>query len=220
MSRGRLVVIEGIDRCGKTSQATRLVESLRSEGREVDLFVTPDRDLCAGRAAANLLTGEWSVGKRLLRERGCVEWLPKAEDVVLEAALLACRYQVASWVEAARSRGIDAVCVRWRASGILYARRFASSEVATLAEQASEFLPDPDVSVLIRPDVDEVVNRLDGGERFERDAVKQTCLDLDYQEYWNDRPLGDPGRWVVVDGTGSPEVVAARLREAVRSVWP
>ena len=41
MKRGASIVLEGVDRSGKTTQAKRLVESLNNEGKKAKLYNFP-----------------------------------------------------------------------------------------------------------------------------------------------------------------------------------
>lgn len=41
MSRGALILIEGLDRAGKTTQTGKLVDKLKSNGRDVELIKFP-----------------------------------------------------------------------------------------------------------------------------------------------------------------------------------
>ena len=41
LKRGALIVFEGCDRCGKTTQCTKLIERLLAEGKKVELLKFP-----------------------------------------------------------------------------------------------------------------------------------------------------------------------------------
>ena len=41
VGRGAMVVFEGCDRCGKTTQCLKLLEYLRSNGKRVEMFRFP-----------------------------------------------------------------------------------------------------------------------------------------------------------------------------------
>lgn len=43
--RGKLVVFEGLDRAGKSTQCAKLVENLRAQGRNVKALRFPGRSL-------------------------------------------------------------------------------------------------------------------------------------------------------------------------------
>ena len=42
-ARGAFILFEGVDRCGKTTQSTKLVESLKAAGVNAELWRYPDR---------------------------------------------------------------------------------------------------------------------------------------------------------------------------------
>lgn len=47
-ARGAFILFEGVDRCGKTTQSTRLVEALKAAGVEAELWRYPDRTTAMG----------------------------------------------------------------------------------------------------------------------------------------------------------------------------
>lgn len=57
-SRGALVVLEGLDRCGKTSQSTRLVKNLDELGYPAELFRFPDRNTVIGQMISSYLNSD------------------------------------------------------------------------------------------------------------------------------------------------------------------
>ncbi len=58
MRKGKLVVLEGADACGKGTQAKLLLENLRSEGYNVALFSFPHYETATGQKVAAYLRGE------------------------------------------------------------------------------------------------------------------------------------------------------------------
>lgn len=54
--RGALIVLEGVDRSGKTTQSTALLEFLRSSGREVSFLRYPDRSTATGKVIDEYLS--------------------------------------------------------------------------------------------------------------------------------------------------------------------
>lgn len=40
-SRGAMIVVEGGDKCGKTTHCTKLVEALKQEGKKVEIVKFP-----------------------------------------------------------------------------------------------------------------------------------------------------------------------------------
>ena len=56
MSRGAFILFEGVDRCGKTTQARRLVERLNASGRAAVFMNFPDRTTAVGKQLNAYLT--------------------------------------------------------------------------------------------------------------------------------------------------------------------
>jgi dTMP kinase len=48
MKRGAFILFEGVDRCGKTTQARRLVDSLTARGQSTEFMRFPDRETAIG----------------------------------------------------------------------------------------------------------------------------------------------------------------------------
>ena len=57
-SRGALVVLEGLDRCGKTTQSARLVTNLERLGYSAELWRFPDRTTSVGKMISSYLSNE------------------------------------------------------------------------------------------------------------------------------------------------------------------
>lgn len=57
-SRGALIVLEGLDRSGKTSQSSRLVSNLESQGFPAELWRFPDRKTCVGEMISSYLSNK------------------------------------------------------------------------------------------------------------------------------------------------------------------
>lgn len=63
-SRGALIVLEGLDRCVKTSQSSRLVSSLDGRGYSVELWRFPDRNTGVGKMICSYLSKETQLDDR------------------------------------------------------------------------------------------------------------------------------------------------------------
>lgn len=57
-SRGALIVLEGLDRSGKTSQSTRLLKYLDGLGYPAESFRFPDRNTGVGQMISSYLTNK------------------------------------------------------------------------------------------------------------------------------------------------------------------
>lgn len=65
-SRGALIVLEGLDRCGKTSQSARLVSYLNELGHSVESWRFPDRNTGVGKMISSYLTNESQLDDRAI----------------------------------------------------------------------------------------------------------------------------------------------------------
>lgn len=59
MTRGKLIVFEGLDRAGKTTQCQMLVDALRGEGQDVLFMRFPGTQMLA---RGVVFPGEWMDG--------------------------------------------------------------------------------------------------------------------------------------------------------------
>lgn len=57
-ARGALIVLEGLDRCGKTSQCSKLLSFLEESGHAVESWRFPDRNTGVGQMISSYLTNE------------------------------------------------------------------------------------------------------------------------------------------------------------------
>ena len=165
----------------------------------------------------------------LTREPGGTEWGRRIRSIVLDAdvatpldaraeALLmaADRAQhVAEVIRPALERGVDVVSDRFTGSTLAYqgfARGLAVPELARLSTWATGGL-EPDVVILL--DVPEAV----AATRMKPEADRMEAAGPDFHrrvaEGYLALAAGDPGRWRVVDGSGSVHEVEALVTAAL-----
>jgi dTMP kinase len=194
--KGRLIVFEGGEGSGKSTQAAVLAERLRAVhtrepgGTEIGLRL---RDVVLGDAAS----------------------LSDRAEALLMAADRA--QHVAEVIRPALERGHDIVCDRFSGSTLAYqgyGRGLDVGELAWLSSWASEGL-EPDLVLLL--DVDQEV------------AAARRCRPRDRMEAAGDSfhqrvvagylalAAVEPHRWVVVDGSGTVDEVAARVWSAYQA---
>lgn len=65
-SRGALIVLEGLDRSGKTSQSTRLLSYLEGLGHSAELWRFPDRTTSVGQMISSYLSNESQLDDRTI----------------------------------------------------------------------------------------------------------------------------------------------------------
>jgi dTMP kinase len=199
--RGRLVALEGIDGCGKSTQARALAEALGAR-----LTFEP---------------GATPVGARL--RRLLLEPDAPAPSVRTEALLMAAdrAEHVALVLEPALAAGEWVVSDRYAASTIAYqgyGRGLDPAALGDLVRWATQGLA-ADLSILIDVDVDVAAARLAAGGRGGSDRLERLGPDFArrVRRGFLDQAAADPARWVVVDGTAEVAALAAHIVTSVRA---
>ncbi len=191
------VSLEGIDGSGKSTQARLLAEAL---GAETLLIREPGGTIAAEKIRA------------LLAEPG-LALDPYAELLLFLAARADLTAQV---IRPALEGGRDVVSDRFADSTVAYqgaARGLGVGEAISLSDAATDGLW-PDLTVLIRVDPDLALGRCEGRDRFESAGLEfQRAVAAAYEEIA--KVASD--RVVVIDGSGTIEVVHRGVMEAVRA---
>ncbi|KAI9208263.1 deoxythymidylate kinase [Polychytrium aggregatum] len=187
--RGALIVIEGTDRSGKSTQCSHLVELLESRGLAVELIKFPDRTTPIGQSIDRYLKG-----------------MQEIDDRVVHLMFSANRWECMSSMRRKLQQGITLIVDRYAFSGVAY----SSAKGLDL-----QWCKNPDVG-LLRPDqiifLDippaEAAQRSDyGAERYEK-------LEFQNKVYQAFGRLRDPS-WKVVDARQPLEAIKSQVGEIV-----
>jgi dTMP kinase len=198
--RGRFVVLEGNDGCGKSTQAGRLVQRLEAAGIDVVATFEPGATEL-GRALREVLLG------------GDLAVAPRTEALLMAADRA---QHVSTVIEPALARGAWVVSDRFVGSSLAYqggARGLGVDAVAALNRFATGDL-DPDVVVYLTAPLDVLRAR----QKAHRDRIESEgdgfleTVSAAYDELA--RTLG----WHVIDATPEPDVVEERVWGAVASL--
>ncbi|MEZ5100758.1 MAG: dTMP kinase [Thermoleophilia bacterium] len=193
------VSFEGIDGCGKSTQAALLAARLRAAGHEV----------VATREPGGTPLGE---GVRGLLLDG-VAMTPWAEAALFAAARAQLVEEV---VLPARARGAWVVCDRFLDSSLAYqggARGLGIDRVLELNRLAiGDVAPDRTILVSVPPE-DALARR--AGERADRIEREGIAFAARVADAYAELGRRFPERIRVVDGLGTPDEVAARVEEAL-----
>ena len=200
MSRGYFVVFEGIDACGKSTQARRVAQNRGA------LFTFEP--------------GDTPLGVDLRR------WLLDASapmsPVTESLLMLADRsHHAATVIEPALVAGRSVVSDRYWASSIAY-QGYGGGVDLTLLRAATELAIgdcQPDVTVLLDLPVEIADERRlrDHRDRFESaDVAFHERVRTGYLEL----AAADPAHWRVVDGTGDFATVSSVVDAVLAEVWP
>lgn len=193
--RGRLIALEGIDGCGKSTQARILAERLRAELTYEPGATALGRDLRA-----------------LLLDPSHPAPSPRTEALLMAADRA---QHVEEVVRPALAEGRWVVTDRYSGSTLAYqgwGRGLEAGPLRSLVAWASGGL-EADLSILVDVETDTARHRLEGTpDRLEgldggfHERVREGYLAL---------ALADSGHWAVVDGSRTVEEVAALVAQVV-----
>ncbi|HEY7025014.1 MAG TPA: dTMP kinase [Candidatus Limnocylindrales bacterium] len=209
---GIFITLEGPDGAGKSTQARLLAERIRATGREVVETREP---------------GGTALGERL---RDVLMHAPDGSHDALSDALLfnaARARQVSEVIRPALDRGAVVVCDRFSDSTLAYqgyGGGVPQQQLRTLKLIAIGDI-DPDRTVLVDLPISSGLERRQAGStsdltRFETDAQEhgETFHERVRSGYLS-LAAAEPTRWRVVDGSTSPQKVAAAVWSAVADLF-
>ena len=195
--RGSLIVFEGLDRSGKTTQCEKLVENLQSHGKHVEHMRFPNRTTPIGQMINNYLSGQ-----------------SQQEDHVIHLLFSANRWESSQNIEDLISAGTTVVIDRYYYSGCVYsAAKQNPSLDLKWCRQPEVGLPRPDLCLFLDLDADEAAKRGGfGEERYEKAEMQARVRQLfaELRTYADERE-----DMVVVDASGSVAEVEEKIRKAV-----
>lgn len=196
------ISFEGIDGSGKSTQARLLADHLRGAGQTVTLTREP-----GGSPGAEEI-------RRLLVEGGRERWSPETEILLFTAAR---RDHLERQIRPALSRGETVITDRFADSTRVY-QGAARGELGDLVEELHQLMigTDPDLTFVIDIDPEASLARglARGGaeDRFESMGLEfQRRLRAGYAALAQKAPA----RVRLIDGSGSVDTVAARIRAAL-----
>jgi len=188
--RGALIVFEGCDRSGKTTQVKRLVETLNKRGCSTEMMRFPDRTTGIGSVINSYLT--------------CSEEL---DDRAIHLLFSANRWEKEKQIQRRLAEGTNIIIDRYAFSGVAFSAAKPGLSLSW-CKQPDVGLPRPDLVVFM--DVTEEVAKQRGGfgeERYEV-AEFQRRVRQNYKELTDET-------WVEICADGSLEEVEGKLLDIV-----
>lgn len=196
--RGTLIVFEGLDRSGKSTQCLRLVENLRKEGEKVEHMRFPNRTTPIGQMINSYLSGQ-----------------TQQEDHVIHLLFSANRWESAQQIQDHINSGTTVVIDRYSYSGCVYsAAKENKSMNLAWCRQPEVGLPRPDLCLFLDISAENAAKRGGfGTERYEKqdlqDRVRQLYAEM--REHEDERE-----DIVVVDAGKSVEEVESQILNIVK----
>nr|VWO96223.1 Peptidyl-prolyl isomerase CWC27 [Ganoderma boninense] len=197
-TRGAFIVVEGLDRSGKSTQVTLLEERLKKEGVAVTLVKFPDRTTPIGKLIDSYLRSESEM-----------------DDRSIHLLFSANRWELAKSIQDSLESGTSVVCDRYAFSGIAFsAAKNASGMSYEWCRGPDIALPAPDVTLFLAVSPEQ--QRARGGfgeERYEKSDFQERV------EHVFERigvEMGDGSRWFAVDADQGKEEVAQELWRLVQ----
>ncbi|XP_021900716.1 thymidylate kinase isoform X2 [Carica papaya] len=188
-SRGALIVLEGLDRSGKSSQCSRLLSFLERLGYPADLWRFPDRNTSVGQMISTYLSNKSQL-----------------DDHTIHLLFSANRWEKRSLMEAKLKAGITLIVDRYSYSGVAFSSAKGLDVDWCKAPEIGLLAPDLVVYLDISPE--KAAQRGGyGGERYEQlDFQKKVaqCYEV----------LSDSS-WKIIDACQPIEDVEKELQEIV-----
>ena len=186
-----LIAFEGLDQSGKATQAERLRDWLKHEGRKVRMTSFPDYGTAIGEEIARALQGEREYGPD-----------------VMQLLYVANRYERKPDVERWLASGAAVICDRYAASSVAYGE--AQGLDAVWLQQMQRFLPVADLTIMLDIAPETAARRKSTDrDRYERDLALLGRVRDTY------RKLGAQQGWLMLDGERSPDLIAQDVASAV-----
>jgi len=190
VKRGALIVFEGCDRSGKTTQVKRLVETLNKTGCTTEMMRFPDRSTGIGSVINSYLT--------------CSEEL---DDRAIHLLFSANRWETEKQIQRSLAAGTNIIIDRYAYSGVAFSAAKPGLSL-NWCKQPDVGLPRPDLVVFM--DVTEEVAKQRGGFGEERYEVAE----FQRRVRQNYKQLKDE-IWVEVCADGSLEEVESKLLDII-----
>ena len=215
-----LIVLEGLDACGKNTQSKRLVERLTHTGHEAVLYSFHRYDTELGTAIKRHLLNETMMAQV---DMGHTQHTRAPEDaMVFQAMATIDKYDAAAEIEDHIHAGRFVVCDRWTQSALAFG--WADGLSVEWLHRIQARLPKADLNILLEIAPEEAQRRRPVlRDRYEKDRTKQALVATNYEALWRDS-VGRAAwsRWVKVDGNGTIDVVGDRIWAQVvdRAGWP
>ncbi|KAF9737058.1 hypothetical protein PMIN06_011895 [Paraphaeosphaeria minitans] len=163
MARGKIIVFEGLDRAGKSTQCQMLVEALQKDGVKVKHMRFPDRTTPTGQMINAYLSGQ-----------------SEQEDHAIHLLFSANRWEAAPSIEADVAAGTTVIIDRYYYSGCVYSAAKQNPTLSLAWSRHPEVgLPRPDLVLFLDISADDAAKRGGyGTEKYEKKEMQDRVREL------------------------------------------
>ncbi|KAG9341565.1 hypothetical protein JZ751_019078 [Albula glossodonta] len=188
--RGALIVLEGVDKAGKTTQCKKLVQALKESGRQAEMMRFPDRTTKIGQLISAYLEKKSNL-----------------EDHTVHLLFSANRWELVPLMKQKLEQGISLVVDRYAFSGVA----FTSAKPGFSLDWCMNpdvGLPKPDLVLFLQLHPTEAAQRGEfGTERYEVGDFQKIVM----QKF--ELLMKDPSlNWQVIDAAKSIEDLHAEIK--------
>ncbi|EPY50099.1 thymidylate kinase Tmp1 [Schizosaccharomyces cryophilus OY26] len=197
-NRGSLIVIEGLDRSGKSTQCQLLLEDLQAKGKRVQLYKFPDRTT--------------AIGKKIdsyLKETS------QLSDQVIHLLFSANRWEVIEDIQSKIQSGTTCILDRYAFSGIAFSA--AKGLNWEWCKSPDRGLPRPDLVIFlhVRPEIAAKRGQY-GEERYEKVEI-QKKVEKNFERI--EREYMEEGMaFITLDASTSVEAVHSQIMNLVDKI--
>ncbi|KAI4949489.1 hypothetical protein J4E91_005228 [Alternaria rosae] len=196
MARGKLIVFEGLDRAGKSTQCQMLVDDLQNDGIKVRHMRFPDRTTPIGQMINSYLSGQ-----------------SEQDDHVIHLLFSANRWEVVPSIQADLAAGTTIIVDRYYYSGCVYsAAKQNPSMTLEWCRKPEVGLPRPDLCLFLDISAEDAAKRGGyGTEKYEKKEMQDRVREL--FETMMQKKEGED--FVRINAGESMTDVAAKIRQEV-----
>ncbi|XP_063056388.1 thymidylate kinase [Engraulis encrasicolus] len=189
--RGALIVLEGVDRAGKTTQCKKLVQALQQSGRPAEMMRFPDRTTQIGQLISSYLEKKSNL-----------------EDHTVHLLFSANRWELVPEMREKLDQGISLVVDRYAFSGVAFTSAKPGFSL-DWCKSPDVGLPKPDLVMFLKLNPAEAEGRGEfGAERYET-SVFQRTVQTRFDQLMQDKTVN----WQIIDAARSIEEVHEDVKE-------
>ncbi|ERF69777.1 hypothetical protein EPUS_07033 [Endocarpon pusillum Z07020] len=180
-ARGVLIVVEGLDRAGKTVQCQLLLEALQQRGHHVKYIKFPGNTtmkVCLGWVLKHACSDRNSLTGKIIN--GYLQGQAQQDDHSIHLLFSANRWEAAQRIRSDLSNGITIIVDRYSYSGAVYSAAKENPDLSLeWAWQPEVGLPRPDLLLFLSISAEETAKRGGyGEERYETNAMQSKVRHL------------------------------------------